>query len=155
MAEETLYFAYTSILNPHKIAAEAPTAEFRFIAHLPETKLIFPHSVDGIDGVLPSVLPEPGNTVWGALFDVDKAALAGITASESLEGRVVTFDFKAVDREGKRHSVVTHIFDGTPTENGGVPSKDYMSRIVTGARHWSLPAGWVAGLDEYLDDPLF
>jgi gamma-glutamylcyclotransferase len=155
VAEETLYFAYTSILNPRKIASEAPSAEFRLIAHLPETKLIFPHTTDGFDGVLPSVIPEPGNTVWGALFVVDEAALAGITASEKLESRVISYDFKAVDREGKRHSVVTHVFDGVPTESDARPSKDYMSRIITGARHWSLPAGWIAGLDEYLDDPPF
>lgn len=154
MAEETLYFAYTSILNPYKMSAEAPSAEFRFIAHLPETKLIFPHTVETFEGALPSVLPEPGNTVWGALFVVDKVALKGITASEAVEGRAVTYDFKAVDREGKRHSVVTHVFEGGTDSLEVEPSRDYMSRIVNGARHWKLPAGWVAGLNEYVD-PLF
>lgn len=154
MTEETLYFAYTSILNPYKMKAEAPSAEFRFIAHLPETKLIFPHTAEGIAGSLPSVLPEPGNTVWGALFLVDKPALKGITASESLEGRSITYEFKAVDREGKRHSVVTHVFEGGSGSLDEDPNRDYMSRIVNGARHWSLPAGWVAGLNEYVD-PLF
>lgn len=155
MAEETLYFAYTSMINPRTIGAVAPSAEFRFIAHLPETKLIFTHTIDGVGGVLPSVVAEPGNTVWGAMFEIDKAALAAISAAEERESRVVTYDFKAVDREGKRHSVITHVHDGSSPSDDGRPSKDYMSLIVTGARHWSLPAGWVAGLDEYLDGPLF
>ena len=26
--------------------------------------------------------------------------------------------------------------------------------IVAGGRHWGLPTGWVAGLEEYVEDPL-
>ena len=33
--------------------------------------------------------------------------------------------------------------------------REYMRLIVEGGRHWKLPAGWVAGLEEYVEDPLF
>lgn len=153
MAGSTLYFAYTALIDPAIISDVAPGAEFAFIAHLPETKLIFPHQAPAWDGALPSVLAEPGNTVWGAMFRVSTSDLKAITSHEAGEGRAETSEFKAVDREGKRHAVVTHVAPGTedlPTD----PCREYMEHIVAGGRHWSLPTGWVAGIEEYVEEPL-
>jgi hypothetical protein len=153
MAGSTLYFAYTAMIDPSIISAVAPGAEFAFIAHLPETKLVFPHETTAWDGSLPSIVSEPGNTVWGAMFRVSPADLRAITAYESDEGRHETHEFKAVDREGKRHAVVTHAAAGT-SDLSTSPSRSYMERIVSGGRHWSLPTGWVAGIEEYVEEPL-
>jgi hypothetical protein len=30
-----------------------------------------------------------------------------------------------------------------------------MRMVVAGGRHWKLPTGWVAGLEEYVEAPLF
>lgn len=150
----TLYFAYTALISPQRMSETVPEAEFRFIAHLPETKLIFPYSNGGWDGALPSVRPESGNTVWGAVFEVPTKRIAGLNAVEAAEGRVPTEDFKAVDREGRRHSVITHVHNGgTSTESR--PSREYMRLVVHGGHHWKLPAGWVAGLEEYVEEPLY
>jgi len=131
-----------------------PEARFRFVAHLPETRLVFPYE-DGVwEGGLPSVRPEPGNTVWGAVFEVSDTALKLIDEEESTEGRERSDDFRAVDREGHRHSVVTHVHIGA--SNGEyAPCRDYMRMVVAGGRHWKLPTGWVAGLEEYVEEPLF
>lgn len=154
MAGSTLYFAYTALIDPAVISDVAPGAEFAFIAHLPETKLVFPHVAGTWEGALPSIVPEPGNTVWGAMFRVSAADLKAITSHEATEGREETHDFKAVDREGKRHAVVTHA--ALLSEDLEVaPSRSYMERIVVGGRHWSLPTGWVAGIEEYVEEPLF
>lgn len=153
MPDNILYFAYTSMIAPGRISSIAPGASFRFIAHLPETRLIFTHQSVGWVGSLPSVRPEAGNTVWGAVFEVEDADLEAISSSELAEGRLVSYDFKAVDREGKRHSVVTHVFS-SDEPSPDTPSRQYMGHVVIGGRHWSLPAGWVAGLEEYLDEPL-
>lgn len=153
MAGSTLYFAYTALIDPSIISDVAPGAEFAFIAHLPETKLVFPHTADSWDGSLPSIVPEPGNTVWGAMFRVSTADLRAITAYEAQEGRNETNEFKAVDREGKRHAVVTHAAPDT-ADLSTPPSRSYMERIVDGGRHWSLPTGWVAGIEEYVEEPL-
>ncbi len=53
-----------------------------------------------------------------------------------------------MDRNGKRHQVTVHL-----TESNGAaltPSHDYVSVMLRGSRHWSLPAGWIAGLEEHL-----
>ncbi|GBD84606.1 hypothetical protein BMS3Abin02_01000 [bacterium BMS3Abin02] len=152
--QTTLYFAYAALLSPRRILEVVPEAQFRFIAHLPETRLVFPHQNGLWDGGLPSVKPEPGNTVWGAVFEIPVEALAGLDETERSEGRERSEAFKAVDREGHRHPVVTHVHKGAP--NGEyTPCRDYMRLVVDGGRHWKLPTGWVAGLEEYVEEPSF
>lgn len=150
----TLYFAYTALISPHRMAEAAPQAEFKFIAHLPETRLVFPYSNGAWEGGLPSVRPEAGNTVWGAVFEVPNSVVAQLNEIEAGEGRVPTEEFKAVDREGRRHTVLTHVHNGAARDQA-TPSREYMRLIVEGGRHWKLPAGWVAGLEEYVEGPLF
>ena len=142
-----LYFAYTALIDPAWLVEHAPEAEFQFVAHLPETQLIFPYQNGAWEGGLPSVKPEPGNTVWGAIFDVPGEQLSALDICEKEEGRV-RVTLSAMDRSGKRHQVATHVHQ----ENGAAhtPSADYMAIVVAGSRHWKLPAGWIAGLEEYV-----
>ncbi|MGZ8785517.1 MAG: gamma-glutamylcyclotransferase family protein, partial [Acidimicrobiia bacterium] len=117
-------------------------------------RLVFPYSNGTWEGGLPSVRPEPGNTVWGAVFEIPAKHLAELNAVEAEEGRIPTEDFKAVDREGHRHPVLTHVHNGSAGSER-TPSREYMRLVVEGGRHWKLPAGWVAGLEEYVEEPLF
>jgi hypothetical protein len=142
-----LYFAYGVMLDPDLLESVAPGAKFLFIAHLPETRLTFP-TPEG----LPSVEPASGHTVWGGVFEVTEKDGAAIAAAEAKEGRQPRSDMKAVDRAGNKYDVVTFHYP-----NGGVdytPSVSYMERVVKGARHWSLPTGWVAGLEDLGEDAL-
>lgn len=142
-----LYFAYTSLIAPDRMSEAAPGSQFQFVAHLPETKLIFPYKNGTWKGALPSVLPEPGNTVWGAIFDVPQDQMSSLDISEKEEGRV-RITTSAMDRSGKRHEVETHVHE--PNGNKQYkPSANYMKIVVEGGRHWSLPAGWIAGLEEF------
>jgi len=148
----TKYFAYASLLDPDRIAAVAPHAEFLFTAHFPETRLAFVDS--GKSGGLPTLVAESGHTVWGGVFEIPGAEVAALTAAEAAEGRVAGWDQKAVDREGNKHDCLTFVAKGSP--NGNVqPSPDYLDAMITGARHWALPAGWVMGLEDLGEDPLF
>jgi hypothetical protein len=148
-----LYFAYGAMLDPELLETVAPTAQFRFIAHLPETRLTFP-SPDGV----PSVEPAPGNTVWGAVFEVSREEGAAIEQAEAGEGRQPRTDFRAVDRAGRKYDVVTFTarLGATPSPNkaGHAPDPVYLRQVVKGARHWNLPTGWVAGLEDLGEDAL-
>jgi hypothetical protein len=141
-----LYFAYAGLMDPTRLSATAPKAEFRFIAHLPETRLAFT-----IDGGLPTVVADPGHTVWGAVFDVPASDSAAITAAEAGEGRSPS-EQRAVDREGNKYDVVTYVDLDASDEHA--PSSEYMDEVVRGARHWGLPTGWVVGLEDYGNDQL-
>jgi hypothetical protein len=142
-----LYFAYGALLDPTRLNEVAPNAELVLIAHLPETRLVFP-TPDG----LPSIEPAPGHTVWGAIFSVSEAEEAAISAAEAAEGREPRGDLKAVDRAGNKYEVV--VFASTASDQGHPPSASYLEQVVRGARHWSLPTGWVVGLEELAEDAL-
>lgn len=142
-----LYFAYDATIDPERLAGVAPGAEFQFIAHLPEWRLTFPIPNGG--GSLPSVHPESGNTVWGAVFRLPAAEVERLNAAQESEGRVPT-TVQAMDREGRRHEVLVHVA-GPGANGGGAPEAEYLRRMVQGGRHWHLPAGWVASLEEHLE----
>ena len=101
-----LYFAYDATIDPDRLSGVAPGAEFLFIAHLPEWRLTFP--IPNGKGSLPSVHPESGNTVWGAVFQLPAAEVAGLNEAQESEGRVPT-TVQAMDREGRRHDVLVHV----------------------------------------------
>lgn len=143
-----LYFAYTARIEPASMAAACPSATFEFIAHLPGWGLEFPLDGNGWNGGLPTARPTPGSTVWGVVYAVPDADLDRLESIEREEGRVRS-TVEAMDRMGRRHSVVTHVAsdpDAHPLE----PSTEYVDVMLRGSRHWSLPAGWIAGLEEVL-----
>jgi gamma-glutamylcyclotransferase (GGCT)/AIG2-like uncharacterized protein YtfP len=145
------YFAYTSMIDPDEIARVAPGARFHLIAHLPEAKMLFEMANGRWPGAIPTVVAEEGNSVWGAVFEVTKAQLAAIDAEEARNGRVPTQEFSAVDREGRRYRVATHVVaDGTSAE----PDHDYLEHMLAGCRHWDLPMGWMLNIEDILEDDL-
>jgi len=150
MAREAalLYFAYTARIDPVRMAEVCPGAEFQFIAHLPQCGLEWTIADRGWDGGLPSVRPDPASTVWGAVFLVPDTQFGGLDVVETGEGRSVRA-VEAMDRNGKRHKVTTHVHEGNGSSSLP-PSVDYVSIMLDGSRHWSLPAGWIAGLEEQL-----
>ena len=51
--------------------------------------------------------------------------------------------------------VLVHLLDGAESNNGNgsrSPSSEYLSLMVAGSRHWNLPVGWIAGLEEHLEN---
>jgi len=98
-----LYFAYSATLDPDLLTSIAPNAKFLYIAHLPEAKLTFP-TADG----RPSVRLASGNTVWGAIFEIDEEDAAAIEKAEAADGRTPRKDLRAVDRAGNKYEVVTY-----------------------------------------------
>lgn len=152
MSERTLYFAYASLLDPDRIAQVSPGARFLFTAHYPETKLDFVSS--GAIVALPTLIKEPGHTVWGGVFEIPPDEVESLIAAEKAEGRTPGFDHRAVDREGNKHDCLAFVADGE--SNGDrKPSPEYLAAMVRGAKHWSLPAGWVMGLEDLGEDSLF
>ena len=153
-ARPLLYFAYNARISPDQMKKAAPKAQFQFIAHLPEWGLEFPIANDTWGGSLPAVRPEAGSTVWGAVYKVTKTDLAALDEVEAGEQRSA-HTIEAMDRSGKRHQVVVHLLDGSTTANGnglGRPSPDYLRLMVEGSRHWNLPFGWIAGLEEHIEN---
>ncbi len=151
MSPTTLFFAYDATLDPERLERLAPEARFLFTAHYPETRLDFvaPDSGDP----LPTLSRDPGHTVWGGVFEIPDTQVGTLIQQGLDEGRVTGYDQKAVDREGNKHDCLTFVAEGEA--NGGQrPSPQYLAAMIRGAKHWSLPAGWVLGLEDLAEDPL-
>jgi len=134
------------------MAGVAPDAEFQFIAHLPEWGLEFTIDAPGWTGTLPVIAPTPGSTVWGAVYAVPQSNYEELEILEMRERRTATTTVEAMDRTGRRHQVIVHLGNGTAPDNGKEqPSRQYLDLMLNGSRHWNLPAGWIAGLEEHLE----
>ena len=150
--EALLYFAYNARIAPDRMAQAAPSAKFQLIAHLPEWGLDFPIEGNGWDGRLPTVVPETGSTVWGAVFFVPDKELDDLHAVEQEEQRVAS-TVEAMDRNGRRHQVMVHVANGSGSNGGSArPSAHYLRIMLDGSRHWNLPFGYIAGLEEHLQN---
>ena len=141
-----LYFVYTARLAPDDLQAVAPSATFEFAAHLAEATLSFSVEGNGWKGGLPTVVPDPGSTVWGAVFSIPDTEADALDRIEAAEGRHRA-ETDVIDRSGRRHRVVIHrTIDPTGPEL--VPAPAYLDRMLSGSRHWELPIGWIVGLDD-------
>ncbi len=143
MSNETLFFAYDAALDPDRMEKACPGARFLFTAHYPETRLAF--VVSDSSEPRATLIRESGHTVWGGVFSIPEGEVESLV-DQLGNGREVSFEQKAVDREGNKHDCMTFV---APT-NGDTdrPGKDYVGSMIRGARHWSLPAGWVLGLED-------
>jgi gamma-glutamylcyclotransferase (GGCT)/AIG2-like uncharacterized protein YtfP len=143
-----LYFAYTARIAPGDLDDIAPSASFEFVAHLPESSLSFAIEGNGWNGGLPTVVTEPGSTVWGAVFSISQREMNVLDGIELAEQRH-RVESDAIDRNGRRHRVSLHQANGVVGLEL-TPSADYLTRMLTGSRHWQLPIGWIVGLDDRL-----
>lgn len=150
MPNPTLYFAYASFLDPDRIGEVAPGAKFLFTAHYPETKLGFVHS--GTNRATATLTRDPAHTVWGGVFEIPDDQVEALVSAEANEGRSPGFDHKAVDREGNKYDCLAFVAAGSPDDH--LPTTAYLDSMIRGARHWSLPAGWVMGLEDLEADTL-
>lgn len=151
MADNILLFAYDALLDPDELARSAPSAKFLFTAHYPETRLDFAADGEGAPG--PTLIKDPGQTVWGAVFSISGAEATHLASAMRRTGRVRGLeDQKAVDRDGNKHECLTFVVAGEPIE--ARPSASYFEAMVRGARHWELPAGWILGLEDLAEDSL-
>jgi hypothetical protein len=145
-----LYFAYTSLLAPGRLAEVAPGAEFEFTAHYSSTRLKF---VSDGELTIPTLEESGDHTVWGAVFSVPFVEMDSITRAEKEAGRMPGWEMRAIDRGGNKHDCIA--FVGPEGWSEVTPERSYVDQIVKGARHWNLPAGWIVGLEDLLEDPLF
>ena len=142
------YFAYDARIAPDDLIDIAPSAAFEFVAHLPEATLSFAIEGNGWNGGLPTVVSDPGATVWGAVFSIPDREMVAIDRIELAEQRQ-RVETDAIDRNGRRHRVALHqAADVVGSELS--PSIDYLERMVAGSRHWELPIGWIVSLDDRL-----
>lgn len=153
---QILYFAYGSNLYWEQMQGRCPSAKFLAVAKLPGHRLAFPRKSGKWNGAVADAVPDPQCEVWGAVYEITPADLAAL---DGCEGYVPGRKGNAYERrqcevwlEGDPGNPRTvEVYFAVPQENPGLPSREYVDRIVKGARFWKLPQEYISGVLEKIE----
>ena len=98
-------------------------------------------------GVL-DLVAAPGESVWGAVYELDEASLEAIDAKE---GAGVAYRRIGVELADGRRAVAYEVIDKEPVEVA--PSPEYAALVLAGARERGLPGEWLRELERGLAAP--
>jgi gamma-glutamylcyclotransferase len=144
------YFAYGSNMAPDVVARLCPRHRYLGPARLDDHRLAFTRrSVRTGTGVA-DVVPAPGHTVWGALYEIGDDELAAIDRKEGYDWAYtrVTLPVRPAGDGPERPAVVYTVAAKEPAEVP--PSRQYLDRIIAAARERGLPVEYVTRLSEVI-----
>ena len=126
-----LYFAYGSNLNKKQMQQRCPDSRPKFIATLPNYKLVFTGWSRTWHGGTATIKPFRGEKVRGAIYEVTEACLRQLDKYETGYAR---FNVTVFDEDNQPHQVLTYAKTGQLQD--ALPSKEYAAVIKQGYRDW-------------------
>jgi gamma-glutamylcyclotransferase len=146
------YFAYGSNMSEGVMDRLCPGHRFLGAAQLPGHRLAFTRrSIRSGTGVADAV-PADGQTLWGALYEIDAA---GLTALDEKEGNGWAYQRREVR---VRWGVDEHELDAyayaviAPDQDEIRPARPYLVGLLDAGRERGLPEDYVAELAARLPD---
>jgi len=130
------YFAYGSNLNKKQMRERCPEAKPRYVATLPNYKLVFAGWSRQWRGGVASIKPLRGEKVLGAIYELTDRDLRRLDSYEGYPGNYKRLNVTVFDEDGEPVEAVTHIKSEQPEETR--PSKEYLAVIEQGCRDWGL-----------------
>lgn len=139
------YFAFGSNLKKERQRCVQST--FLCIGQLKDHRLAFIEKGHGIwNGAVATVLPSPGDCVWGAVWKVTQEDVEALHKQENVaEGiyKPIGVDIHTSDSTVHCLTYVRLPLDGIEA----LPSLAYMKVIISGARELDLPQEYVSKLE--------
>lgn len=148
IADELHYFAYGSDMNNEQMLARGAKPKVAGVAKLSDYRLAFFGYSAVWDGAEETVVPAPGQEVWGVVFELSSSDWERLDNAQDvrLDGTGAYFHFpvKVTDQLGKVHNVLLYTKDkrGIPQK----PSQEYLNFIIQGAVDHELPSAYVETL---------
>lgn len=142
----TLYAAYGSNLDPHRMALRAPASPAQGTGWLRGWRLTFGGEDVGWDGALSTVVEESDSSVFVMLYDVpaqDEAALDAWEGADLGLWRKIRVRVQAAGREVLAWLYVLDAYEG------GLPSAHYLGVIADAAEAGGAPRDYVERLREH------
>jgi hypothetical protein len=154
-----LYLAHGSNIDRPQLQVRCPTARFVSIGKVEGYRLCFPRWSAVRASAIASIEPAKGESVWGALYDVDQAGLDRLDVAEGC------FPDREPDRNASRRETVrVERPDGSVVEaavhiaNAGAnprrPSAGYLLVLVRAAGALGMPDEFVTQLKSIESEPL-
>lgn len=139
-----LFFAYGALLNKRKLRRLCLDAVSLGRARLPDHRLAFTRYSRADKGGVADVVPAPGESVWGALYDIDDACLEALDAYEEAPRAYRRESARVIAEDGVEREAVVYVANRT---GDFAPSRQYLSLIVRGAREHGLPEAYVRAIE--------
>lgn len=138
------YFAYGSNMSHDQIRARCPSHKFICAAELPGYKLAFTRYSRKRECGVADIVPAPGQSVWGAVFEVSGEDLAALDRHEGTHlspPAYVRVQVRVAAADGCSLDAITYeVLDKAAAEHA--PSAAYLDLILDGARRWDLPLAY-------------
>lgn len=138
------YFAYGSNMSHDQICVRCPSQEFICTAELRDYRLAFTRYSKKRGCGVADIVPAPGASVWGAVFEMCEADLAALDRNEGVhlnppayarvQVQVLTLDGHPLD------AITYEVFN--KSADGYAPNAEYLGLIADGASKWGLPQAY-------------
>lgn len=140
------YFAYGSNMATSRLRQRAPSARPVAVGRLPGHALRW-HKLgrDGSGKCDACLGDDPGDAVWGVLFDIDQADKPRLDAAEGL-GIGYDEHMVQVQTDAGPRCALTYQAKPARIDPKLRPRQWYKAHVLAGAREHGLPAGYVAQL---------
>lgn len=138
-----LYAAYASNLHPERMARRAPHSPLQGTGWLRGWRLTFGGEERGWDGALATVVEDPDEQVFVALYDLTDADAEQLDQWEGVDiGLYTKVKVRAATLEGEQVAWTYAIDD----YEGGLPSAFYLGMLADAAEAAGAPDDYVAAL---------
>jgi gamma-glutamylcyclotransferase len=127
------YFAYASNLSKKQMQARCPDSQAKFVATLPNYKLVFTGWSREWRGGKATIKSFRGEKVRGAIYEVSEACLRQLDKHEAGYTR---FNVNIYDEDNQPHQAITYIKSGQMEESP--PSREYGEVIRQGYHDWGI-----------------
>jgi hypothetical protein len=139
----TLYAAYASNLDPARMGQRCPHSPLRTTGWLVGWRLTFGGEDLGWDGALSTIVEDPIEQVFVAVYDVTRDDVERLDGWESTETGLYRKAKVRVSTMTGELLVWTYVLDAY---EGGLPSASYLGVIADAAEAADAPADYVAAL---------
>ncbi|MFC1964436.1 gamma-glutamylcyclotransferase family protein [Chloroflexota bacterium] len=130
------YFAYASNLNRKQMLERCPDSKPKFIATLPNYKLVFVGWSRQWRGGTASIKPFRDEKVHGAIYEITEQCLRQLDKYEGYPDKYNRFNVTVFDEDSEPIEAITYIKVGQLEKTQ--PSKEYLAVIQQGYRDWRL-----------------
>ncbi len=143
-----LYFVYGSDMNNEQIAARCRRPEVFAIARLAGHKIAFFGYSETWDGGEESLIPAPGEDLWGVVYRLSFKDADRLDAWQDirLDGNGSHFLYPACVKSQEGRSLPVLLIKKNVLGEPQPPSADYLRYILAGAASHGLPAGYIDAL---------
>ncbi len=138
-----LYAAYGSNLAPSRMSERCPHSPLRSTGWLTGWRLTFGGEEHGWDGALPTIVQDPFEQVFVALYDVTDEDMAVLDELESADSGLYRKTKVRVSTLTGSHLAYAYVLDAY---EGGLPSASSLGILADAAEAADAPADYVAAL---------